>query len=63
MVNETMQKDVRPQMPNEFSAEIYGADIVACNNYTFERIKKTPPQHGDIAIRGQHFKPAQQISF
>ncbi|MEE2689469.1 MAG: hypothetical protein VX430_08610 [Pseudomonadota bacterium] len=41
MVNEAMQKDVHPQMPNGFSAEIYVADIVTCNNDTFERIKKS----------------------
>ena len=58
-----MALEIRPQMKSGFFAEIYGADLSACDDATFQTIREAHLQHGVIAICDQNLTPEQQIAF
>ena len=58
-----MALEIRPQMPNGFFAEIYGADLTACDDTVFDAIHKAHLRYGVIVIRDQHLTPDQQVAF
>ena len=58
-----MALEIRPQMASGFFAEIYGADLSACDDTTFQTIREAHLRHGVIAICDQNLTPEQQIAF
>ena len=56
-----MALEIRPQMASGFFAEIYGADLSACDDATFQTIHEAHLRHGVIAICDQNLTPEQQM--